>query len=183
MKRNPITYDYANELLRVPKKVVENGDFLGVCTLDFSRSRSHRLTLAPCDETDCAVQFLLDIKASRKYRTKITLHTQENEQSKCIFRVDFNAPPHTNPKELADGYVPDIFKTHVGERIAGNHIHYHVQGYESGAWALPIEEDEFPVKSVTLGDYYKNLCDVVASLCVKINLQTRMVMKGGLMFL
>ena len=74
------------------------------------------------------------------------MHHQDDETKMGLFRVDYNSG-HNNPSELTDK-VPQKFHPFVGKHFSINehHVHYHVEGYKSLAWALPIAEDSFPAK-------------------------------------
>ena len=145
--------------------------------LDFSKSRDFRIGLSSSDSINKDAEFLLRIRVSEKMRVKVSLHTQENETKTCILRLDFNGAPHTNPADVNE-HVPDKFKPFAGEVLAGDHVHYHVQGYGSAAWALPMDADTFPVKRLTNGDFSKELRDILDALSEAIHLESKIILES-----
>jgi len=176
-----LTQSDAEKLLAIPKFVIDKGKPISTFNLDLAKSKRYRLYLTPTDSIDSSKEFLLDIKISDKFRTKITLHTQENKSHFCLFRLDLNGPRHQNP-QIAPPAVPKKFRPYAAQLIAGSHVHYHVEGYESAAWAVPIEVDEFPAKTLTLENYAKELRSILEALSDLINLQTKLTFESELMY-
>lgn len=175
-----LTQDDAERLLSIPKVIVDKGSALSSYVLDFSKSRDFRLFLSPSDSINKDAEFLLRIRVSEKMRVKASLHTQENETNMCIFRLDFNGAPHTNPA-VVNEYVPDKFAPFAGKVLMGNHVHYYVQGYKTAAWALPIEEDTFPVKRLTEDGFSKELKDILDALADIIHLESKIILVSRMM--
>lgn len=180
-KRNMLTQLDAERMLAVPKYVVEKGKPCPTFNLDFVKNKRYRLALSPSDSIDKDAEYLLDIKISNKLRTKITLHTQENNTHFCLFRLDLNGQRHQNPCIITSN-VPEKFKPFAGEMIGGSHVHYHVEGYDSSAWAIPVEYDEFPAKVLTIENYVKELRHILDALSDMINLQTKLTFESELMY-
>lgn len=162
----------ADKLLAMPKKVIVRDKLCDMVTLDFNEGNDIRWNLSGRDEADNEYSFLLRIQRSSKVRIKLTLHHQESDSNYCLFRVDFNGSPHVNPAEAIVS-VPDKMKRYVGCILKGNHIHYHVEGYKSAAWALPIEDDGFAVKELGFTDYNSNIIKILDDLSRVINLKTK----------
>lgn len=171
----------ADRLLAEPKVIVDKGKAISVYTLDFSLARDFRINLSPSDSIEKGNDFLLRIRISNKLRTKISLHTQESLTTACLFRIDMNGPMHTNPAAVTET-LPERFKPFAGQVIDGNHIHYHVQGYPSAAWAIPIDEDPFPVKRLTNKDYAQNLKDILFAMSNSIHLESKIAFEGNFMY-
>lgn len=165
----------------VPKVVVEKGMPKRVYEMDLAKSNDFRLVLSPSDDIEKFGKYLLRVRISSKMRTKISLHTQENDMRYCLFRVDFNGPYHTNPSDVNE-YVPDELKSFAGMIIGSNHVHYHVQGYPSASWAVPVDNDPFPVKDVSFDNFNECFNDAIIAVSDIIHLETRIVVTGKFMY-
>ena len=99
-------------------------------------------------------EFRLSASCSEKRALKISIHHQVDPSHIGLLRVDYNGPPHTNPPSASDE-VPERFRPHIGARFRPGqpHIHYHVPGYKTLAWAVPLTEDQFPIKSVEADEH------------------------------
>ena len=181
MDKRVLLKEEADKAISVPKFITKGGKAKAFYEMDLAKSSDFRIDLCPYDSIDHDPEFLLRIRISEKRRMKISLHAQENEMYCCLFRVDFNGPTHTNPAEENE-YVPDVMKPFVGKMIGGNHVHYHVQGFPSGAWAVPVENDPFPVKRFELDDYLNSLRDVVNAVSEFIHLETKIIITGNLIY-
>ncbi|GHT48731.1 hypothetical protein AGMMS49982_00600 [Bacteroidia bacterium] len=54
-----------------------------------------------------------------------------------------------------------------------HHIHYHIEGYKSLAWAIPLTDDEFEVKELNEGnDFNNSLANAVRLFAKTINIET-----------
>ena len=175
-----LTQEEAEKILITPKIIVERGKKVSSYVLDFMESNDFRICLSPSDSIDNATEYLLRIRVSNKMRAKISLHTQDNDTHFCVFRLDFNGPPHSNPYALSED-VPEKFKPFAGKKIEGNHVHYHVYGYPSAAWALPIENDSFPVKALTEENFSGELRDILQSLSEVIHLESTITLTSRMM--
>lgn len=180
-KYTTLLQEDANKAISIPKVVTQKREAKAILEIDLGKSNDFRLDLCPSDSIEREPEFLLRIHISEKMRTKISLHTQEKEMSYCLFRVDFNGPRHTNPEEV-NKYVPEIMKPFAGKVIEGNHVHYHVQGYPTAAWAVPTKYDLFPVKEFDLKNYYSQLKDIIDAVADFIHLETKIIITGNLMY-
>lgn len=180
-KNAMLTQDEAEKILAMPKVIIDNkGNALNTYVLDFASMCDYRLSLSASDSIDKNEDYLLRIHVSGKLRTRISLHTQENNTHYCIFRLDFNGAPHKNPEHI-NGNVPDKLKSFAGMKIDSNHIHYHVYGYPSAAWALPVENDSFPVKSLTIENYSDELKNILLSFSEVIHLESKLILTSRML--
>lgn len=176
-----LTQEEADKILSIPKVIVNKGKAIKLFVLDFTTARDFRIGLSPSDSIDMNAEYLLNIRVSEKTRAKITLHTHENETHYCVFRLDYNGAPHKNP-EYVSVDVPNKFKPFAGKTIGGTHVHYHVYGYPTAAWALPIEEDDFPVKKLTIDNFFNEFKDILQSMSEVIHLESKITFEGKIMF-
>lgn len=176
-----LTQADAEKMLAIPKFVLDKGKPCTTFHLDLVKNKRYRLFLSPTDSIENSREYLLEIKMSNKLRTKITLHTQENKSYFCLFRLDLNGSRHQNPKSVTPN-VPEKFVPYAGQLIGGSHVHYHVEGYESSAWAIPVEFDEFPAKTLTMENYVKEFANILNALSDVINLQTKLTFESELMY-
>ncbi len=175
-----LTQEEAERILSVPKVIVENGKVLNSYILDFAKTYDFRIKLSSSDNINRDAEFLLRIRASEKMRVKISLHTQDENTRSCVFRLDFNGASHKNP-EVINEYVPDKFKPFAGMIIKGNHVHYHVYDYPSGAWAIPIEKGSFPIKELTEDNYSNELKNILDAMSEVIHLESKITLTSRMM--
>ncbi len=141
-----MTHEESLNLLQHKKYLVKNDKrcddiFL---YLDFSNSKKYQLA---CEETN--EKFIWQISQSQKTKIKINLHIQEKESVTGLMRIDYNnASKHKNPEDILPD-VPSAFRAYAGILIDESHIHYHIDGYKSLAWAIPLSDDAFEVKTIT----------------------------------
>ena len=131
-----------------------------------------RLQLIAPEDLD--QDLLVSIRESEKKSLKISLHHQDNSTQNGILRIDYNGR-HSNPVDITQS-VPEKFKPYAGlwlDKYAG-HIHYVVNGYKPLAWAIPLEDDDFPVKQLT---GQKEYIDILKAFFAKINLKTTITYK------
>jgi hypothetical protein len=141
------TNEEANYLLKLPKKIYENDEVIENKIIQTGTSFIIRHTLISLEDPD--FQFLLDVKQGNKNNLKFDLHFQENESIIGLLRVDYNGQ-HQNP-ETANEFVPSFIRPHIGKwfEYSDHHIHYYIQGYKQLAWAVPLIDDDFPIKEIT----------------------------------
>lgn len=175
-----LTQEEAERMLATPKVIVESGQRLSSYVLDFAKGHDFRIWLSSSGNISLDKEFLLVIHTSEKMRVKVSLHTQENKTDMCIFRLDFNGATHKNP-ETVNAHVPERFKPFAGKRIGANHVHYHVEGYDTGVWALPVEVDAFPVKELTKDNFSKELKCVLDALSEVIHLESKIILTSRMM--
>lgn len=177
-----LTQEEAERILAVPKVIVDNkGKMVNSYVLDFAHANDFRIGLSESDSIGKDAEYLLRIRVSNKMRTKISLHTQDNGTHFCVFRLDLNGAPHTNPEVIHED-IPEKFKPFAGTTIGGNHVHYHVFGYPSASWALPVEADSFPVKNLTAENYSEELKRILQALSEVIHLESTITFTSRMMF-
>ena len=171
-----ITNQQADFLLSLPKYIVENDVKLTQKRFNQPSIWDMRFLLIGESNGD-AFEFLWEIWQSTKNTIKMSLHYQDEETKTGLFRVDFNSG-HNNPAELT-AIVPAKFHPFVGKHFSINehHVHYHVEGFKSLAWALAIENDNFPHKNMT----EQNVVEIVEDFAKTINLQTKLIINRRLL--
>lgn len=159
--------ELAEYLLGLDKWVVLEGEIVKSHVLHIGYPMDLRIMLATPD--DLEQNLLIKIWESDKKAFKIGLHHQDQSTQNGLLRVDFNGR-HVNPVEVLPT-VPEKFHPFAGQWLDGyaGHIHYVVDGYKPLVWAIPLQFDDFPIKSLTdRSDYLKTL----KAFFSKINLKT-----------
>lgn len=166
-----MTNEQAQYLLDLPKKIVENNKVLDSIIIDQAFPFNKRFDLIA--ESDGEFTFLWEIKQSTKNIIRISLHCQENDSKTGLLRIDYNGG-HTNPETVLDT-VPEKFHPFAGKVFSNNehHVHYHVQGYKSLAWAIPLVDDEFEIKELTEMDFNNTLAGAIRLFAKTIKMETR----------
>jgi len=143
-----ISNEQAEFLLTIPKFVVENDKKIDPLIIIQPNVWRTRYSLMGESNGDI-FEFMLEIWQGVKNRLKMSLHFQEDETKIGLFRVDYWSG-HSNPQTISDK-VPVKFHPFVGKHfvISEHHVHYHIEGYPTLAWALPIEQDNFPYKETS----------------------------------
>ena len=145
-----LTLEQADHLLLTPKWVVSergrNGIRLSRQPIPMLDKFSRRKLLLVSE--DGQHEFRMDMRCSEKRAFTLSIHHQADPSHTGLLRVDYNGR-HSNPSNGEPG-LPERFVPYIGASFAPNqpHIHYHVPGYKSLAWAVPLTGDDFPVKEV-----------------------------------
>ncbi len=166
-----ITNEQAEYLLKLPKKVVENEKLLEKLTIDQQFPFYARFELV--SEIDDEFTFLWEIQQSKKNSIRVSFHHQENDSKTGLLRVDYNSG-HKNPEEISE-FVPEIFHPFAGKCFDNteHHIHYHVQGYKSLAWAIPLTNDCFNIKELNDGrDFNSTFANIIKLFAKTVNIET-----------
>lgn len=165
-----LTNQEVDRLLGLPKKVVEKGSVLDSVVLRFENNIRNgiRHKLYAPQEPD--ITFLLAIGRSRRNNLKLSLHFQDDTTKQGMLRLDYNGT-HKNPETITPT-LPAKFKPYVGKQFdySEHHMHYHVEEYPSLAWAIPLTDDDFPLK--TLNDV-NDAFSAAVYFAQRINLQTK----------
>ncbi len=166
---NRLSNERANELLLMKKTFKKN------------TGRPLRLSInselredIPLVSEDGQEEFLLCIHRSQKRIAKVTFHHLEKTYNSCLFRLDFNGTPHTNPKEPNE-FVPESMKKFAGNKLNGSHVHYYVEGYGPElSWAIPLKETKFSMfdGNKEIESILQQMVDLV---CTVINLSDKIV--------
>ena len=165
-----ITTERAEELLKLPKKLIVGGKVLDTYSILQSVPFNEHYELISADSDE--ISFLFAISQGPKNYLRISLHVQEDDSKIGLLRVDFNSP-HTNPV-VASKQVPKKFRVYAGKRFlsAEHHIHYHVEGYKTLAWAVPLSDDEFAVKTIDSNNTSQSLINAIFQFAKVVNIKT-----------
>ena len=167
-----LTNEQAHYLLKLPKKMVHEKEVLDDFIMNQVFPFRKRFELVSPDDDEFV--FLWEINQSAKDIVRISLHVQDNDSKIGLFRVDFNSG-HKNPETKTDS-LPERFYPYVGKEFTKDehHVHYHVEGYKSLAWAIPIINDEFEIKSIEDDKNINyNLINVITLFAKTINIETK----------
>lgn len=166
-----ITNEQAKYLLKLPKKVLEGDTLLDKLTIDQKFPFNTRFELL--SEKDDEFTFLWEIRQSKKNSVRVSLHQQENDSKTGLLRIDYNSG-HKNPENISE-FVPEEFHRYAGKYFSNNehHIHYHIQGYKSLAWAIPLTIDEFEIKELNDGaGFNTTFADIIKLFAKTVNIET-----------
>lgn len=165
-----ITNEQTDYLIQLKKKIIQDDKVLDRITIDQKYPMNLRYELI--SEEDDEFSFLWEITQSTKNAIRISLHFQEDESNEGLLRVDYNSG-HRNP-EMATDKLPERFIPYIGKWFTNeeSHVHYHVEGYKSLAWAIPIEISEMPIKQINGDDNNVQLISAIQEFAKIINLET-----------
>ena len=165
-----ITVEQADYLLKLPKKILEGDDLLPQITINQKFPFQERFELL--SEKDDEFSFLWEINQSAKNALKISLHIQENDSKVGLLRIDYNGG-HVNP-EIINEFVPKKFHQYAGKYFSNDehHIHYHVSGYKTLAWAIPLVDDDFEIKTIAKNDFNTSLKEIILLFAKTVNIET-----------
>ena len=167
------TNEQAEYLIKLPKKILENDLLIDQIQIEQKYPFSKKFILG--SPSDFEFTFLLDVNQSEKKVLKVSLHYQEDQSKIGLLRVDFNGT-HKNPETIHED-LPEKFHKYAGKWFDYNdhHIHFYVQNYKPLAWALPLIDDEFPIKDIKNN---QDVGDSFLSFCERINLITKIKLDG-----
>lgn len=167
-----ISNEQAEYLLKLPKKVLEKDVLLDNLTINQVFPFNLRYELI--SEKDDEFTFLLEIQQSKKSTIRISFHHLENDSKTGLLRVDYNSG-HKNPEDINE-FLPEKFHPFAGKYFNNDdhHIHYHIQGYRSLAWALPLTVDDFEIKEINDDANFNNtFSNIIKSFAKAINIETK----------
>lgn len=159
--------ELADYLLGLEKQIQIEDRIADKYELNIEYPMNFRLILM--SEEDIDQSLLIDVKESEKRALKISLHHQDDATQNGVLRVDYFSR-HKNPDEINE-FVPEVFHEFAGIYLDDydGHIHYVIDGYKPLAWAIPLEVDHFPVKTLKGRDEYAN---VLKAFFKRINIKT-----------
>lgn len=140
-----LTFQEAKNLISLPKKVLNEDKLTDKMEIDVRGPLHLRFLLLA--ENDKDYSFVYEVNQSGKFDLKISLHLMDDETKLGLVRVEYHGSRHYNPATVL-AQLPQEFHTYAGKYIAGNHIHFHIPGYKSLGWALPLAVDSFVIKEV-----------------------------------
>jgi len=175
-----ISNEQAEYLLRLPKKIVENDNLLDEITIQQKFPFSKRYELI--SEEDDEFTFLWEFQQSQKNTVRVSFHAQENDSKVGLLRVDYNSG-HQNPVQVSE-LVPEKFRPYANKHFTNkeHHMHYHVEGYRSLAWAIPLTDDNFPIKELKPDTEFNNtFADVIKSFAKVLHVETSITVNSLLL--
>ena len=84
--------------------------------------------------------------------------------------MDYNGI-HRNPATYNEK-TPLELRRYVGKWINESHIHYAVDGFSDLAWAIPLKDTDFPIKSIDLMNLYTNFAEAIIAYAKYLNIKT-----------
>ena len=150
------------------KKIAIDNQLLQEITINQKHLFRERYELL--SEADEDVAFLWQITQNTKNTLGINLHVYDKDSNIGLLRVDYNGG-HVNPV-IVNEYVPEKLSKYAGKWLKSSHIHYYVQGYKILSWAIPLEDDDFPVKSIDTNNFYETFADIIQAFAKRINVET-----------
>jgi len=165
-----MTTEQSELLLKLPKKILNNKNKEPLLEIIINQQYPfrERFELLSNDEE---FYFLWEIRQSSKKKLKINLHIQENGTKIGLMRLDYYGNVHTNPINT-NNFLPVKFHKYAGKtfNIDEHHIHYYVQGYKPLAWAIPLIDDDFEIKTI---ENSAGINDIIISFSKLINIETK----------
>lgn len=168
-----LTNEQAQYFLALPKKIVQGDKILDRCIIDQAMPFNQRYELVSEEDTDCT--FLWKITQSGKVGIRVSLHYQDNDSKIGLMRIDYNGG-HRNPSTITDT-LPAKFHPFVGKQFKNHehHIHYHVEGYQSLVWAIPLVDDEFEIKELDDNpQFYATFARIIQLFAKTVNIETKL---------
>jgi hypothetical protein len=165
-----ISEEKAQYLLQLSKHIQINNKLIDKHQIVLHYPIDVKLFLQSKEESE--YEFVVAIIESEKRALKLSLHCLEKSNSIGLLRIDFQGR-HQNPFEIKRN-VPVKFHKYAGQFLDdyGGHIHFVIDGYKPLAWALPLEEDEFPCKEITNDDEYS---DIIKAFFNRISVKTECI--------
>ena len=171
-----MTNEQAEELIGLKKTIIQNGIEQESVTIEQTFPMNLRFELI--SKEDDEYSFLWDITQSSKDSLRISLHFQDDDSKIGLFRVDYNGG-HQNPV-VGNESLPVIFKPYIGKYLNESHVHYHVEGYKTLAWALPISETNVKIKEVD-NNRNQQIMDAILDFANLINIETNITINPMLL--
>ncbi len=165
-----ISNEQAIALLQLKKKIILNDEVKDRISIQQTYSMNLRYDLVSDDDDEFS--FLWEISQSSKNNLRISLHFQEDDSKIGLLRVDYNSGHH-NP-ETAREDLPELFKPYIGKWFSNeeSHVHYHVDGYKSLAWAVPIEVTNVQTKEIKADSLNTNFVKAIMEFAQMVNIET-----------
>lgn len=154
-----LTNEEAEYLLGLEKSLSEPNQII-----DFG-SKKNRLELISYE--DSAYNFWLEITTNQKIILKTSIHHLESNSFIGLLRIDYKGGHH-NPS-MIKATLPEFLKPYTDKwfKPTEPHMHIYVEGYKPLAWAIPLDDTDFPVKNIAAPS---DLNDLITNFATKINL-------------
>ncbi|HCA06928.1 hypothetical protein [Chryseobacterium sp.] len=149
---------HAEYLISLPKTLKDSKT-----VVDLSKKRN-RLEFFSTDDED--QKFLVELTSNEKILLKTSIHHQENNTFVGLLRIDFKGS-HMNPDHELNT-LPNYLKPYIGKHFSPDepHVHLYIEGYRPLAWAIPLDNYDFKIKS--LNDK-QDISDLLLKFGEKIN--------------
>lgn len=157
-----LTNNQAEYLLNLEKSLVVPDQIIDL------RNKTNTIELISYQDSDYS--FRLDITSNQKIILKTSIHHMESKSFIGLMRIDFKGT-HQNPPEILDT-LPEILKPYAGKWFEPkeSHLHIYVEGYKPLAWAIPLEDTDFPIKYL---NHQSDLNELIVNFANKINLKSK----------
>ncbi len=157
-----LTNNQAEYLLNLEKSLVVPDQIIDL------RNKTNTIELISYQDSNFS--FRLDITSNQKIILKTSIHHMESKSFIGLMRIDFKGT-HQNPPEILDT-LPEILKPYAGKWFepTESHLHIYAEGYKPLAWAIPLEDTDFPIKYL---NHQSDLNELIVNFANKINLKSK----------
>ena len=157
-----LTNEEAEYLLGLDKSLSDPNQ-----VIDLSKKKN-RLDLISHEDSEH--QFRLEITSNQKIILKTSIHHLESNSFIGLLRIDFKGGHHNPP--TIKSTLPDFLHQYADKWFGPTepHIHIFVEGYKPLAWALPLEDTDFPTKDISDPS---DLSELIVNFAKKINLNSQ----------
>ena len=164
-----LTNEEAMYLIGLPK-LLKDSDLV----IDLGHKKNRIELISPDDPEQ---EFFIELTSNSKILLKTSIHHQETLYNVGLLRIDFKGT-HFNPDEIIPS-LPDFLKKYRNKHFTPeeSHIHIYVEGYKPLAWAVPLSDYDFAVKSI---DHNEDIIELLYKFGEKINLQATINIKPTL---
>lgn len=156
--------EIAEKLINLPKKIKDK-------TFKIDLTNEKNIFELVC-ESEPEFIFLVEIKSNKKISFKISMHYQENSSKIALLRIDYKSG-HQNPF-IANEFVPQNLMKWLGYKFnSESHMHLYIQGYKDLAWAIPLNETDFPIFNI---DSNSDFISAIKGFAKKINIENYQIL-------
>lgn len=156
-----LTNQEAKYLLDLEKVLVNPSQ-----TIDL-KNKKNRIELISHQDPD--YNFWVEITTNQKIILKTSIHHLESNSFIGLLRIDYRGGHH-NPENI-ENTLPEYLKPYTDKWFEPTepHIHIYVEGYKPLAWAMPLVDDDFPIKEIIQSS---DLSDLIINFARRINLKS-----------
>lgn len=131
------------------------------------KNKKNRIELISHQDTDYS--FWVEITTNQKIILKTSIHHWERNSSIGLLRIDYRGGHH-NPENI-ENTLPEFLKPYADKWFEPTepHIHIYVEGYKPLVWAMPLVDDDFPIKEIIQSS---DLSDLIINFARRINLKS-----------